>query len=71
MAPGTSWTPGDCNTEKKVSDERVGGWDREVCHFGRTMNKVSLVPRPHPLARRNGLVNQIEFLGLAGALATV
>ena len=31
----------------------------------------SLVPRPHPLTRRNGLVNQVEFLGLAGALATV
>ena len=31
----------------------------------------SLVPRPHPLTRRNGLVNQVEFLGLMGALATV
>ena len=31
----------------------------------------SLVPRPHPLTRRNGLVNQVEFLGLAGALATL
>jgi len=29
----------------------------------------SLIPRPHPLMRRNGLVNQ--FLGLAGAFATV
>ena len=25
----------------------------------------SLVPRPHPLTRRNGLVNQVEFPGLA------
>ena len=32
---------------------------------------ASLVPRPHPLTRRNGLVNQVEFLGLAGTLATV
>ena len=24
----------------------------------------SLVPRPHPLTRRNDLVNQVEFLGL-------
>ena len=32
---------------------------------------VSLVPRPHPLTRRNGLVNQVEFLGLGGALATM
>ena len=22
---------------------------------------LSLVPRPHPLTRRNGLVNQVEF----------
>ena len=33
--------------------------------------RCSLVPRPHPLTRRNGLVNQVEFLGLTGALATV
>ena len=32
---------------------------------------LSLVPRPHPLTRRNGLVNQVEFLGLALALATL
>ena len=25
--------------------------------------KTSLVPRPHPLMRRNGLVNEAEFLG--------
>jgi len=31
----------------------------------------SLVPRPHPLMRRNSLVNQVEFLGLVGALATL
>ena len=30
-----------------------------------------LFTRPYPLMRRNGLVNQVEFLGLAGALATV
>ena len=29
----------------------------------------SLVPRPHPLTRRNGLVNQVEFLGLAHGFA--
>ena len=33
--------------------------------------KSSLVPRPHPLTRRNGLVNQVEFLGLAHAFATL
>ena len=32
---------------------------------------ISLVPRPHPLTRRNGLVNQVEFLGLAQAFATL
>ena len=31
----------------------------------------SLVPRPYPLMRRNGLVNQVEFLGLVHALATM
>ena len=35
------------------------------------IRKVSLVPRPHPLTRRNGLVNQVEFLGLAHTFATV
>ena len=32
---------------------------------------LTLVPRPHPLTRRNGLVNQVEFLGLAHAFATL
>ena len=31
----------------------------------------SLVRRPHPLMRRNGLVNQVEFLGLAQAFGTI
>ena len=35
------------------------------------MIAISLVPRPHPLTRRNGLVNQVEFLGLAHAFATM
>ena len=33
--------------------------------------EASLIPRPHPLTRRNGLVNQVEFLGLARTFATV
>ena len=32
---------------------------------------LSLVPRLHPLMRRNSLVNQVEFLGLAHTFATV
>ena len=32
---------------------------------------ISLVLRPHPLMRRNGLVNQVEFLGLAHTFATM
>ena len=34
---------------------------------------LNLVPRPHPpaLTRRNVLVNQVEFLGLVHAFATV
>ena len=31
----------------------------------------SLIPRPHPLTRRNGLVNQAKFLGLAHTFASV
>ena len=38
-----------------------GGWE------GRT----SLIPRPHPFVRRNGVVNQVEFLGLVHTFATV
>ena len=34
-------------------------------------SETSLVPRPHPLTRRNGLVNQVEFLGLVHAFATM
>ena len=33
--------------------------------------KVSLVTRPHPLMSRNGLVNQVKFLGVAHTFATV
>ena len=29
---------------------------------GQGYSAVSLVPRPHPLTRRNGLVNQVKFL---------
>jgi len=36
-----------------------------------TWTTYSLVPRPHPLMRRNSLVNRVEFLGLARAFATV
>ena len=37
-------------------------------HF---VGPTSLVPRPHPLMRRNGLVNQVEFLGLVHTFATM
>ena len=40
-------------------------------HSTTCTTNFSLVPRPYPLTRRNGLVNQVEFLGLAGALVTV
>ena len=35
------------------------------------MVHASLIPRPHPLTRRNGLVNQVEFLWLAHTFVTV
>ena len=37
----------------------------------RKWRPCSLVPRPHPLTRRNDLVNQVEFLGLVHAFATM
>ena len=41
-------------------------------YFSRCISlNESLVPRPHPLMRRNGLVNQVEFLGLVYTFATV
>ena len=43
----------------------------ERAHTSETALLTSLVPRPHPLTRRNGLVDQVEFVGLAGALATL
>ena len=33
--------------------------------------EASLIPRPCPVMRKNGLVNQVEFLGLVGTLVTV
>ena len=39
-------------------------------HFFNILSR-GLVPRPHPLTRRNGLVNQVEFLGLAHTFATM
>ena len=45
-----------------------GGGDRQ---FYVSNGGSSLVPRPHPLTRRNGLVNQVEFLGLVPAFATM
>ena len=50
------------------------GWQRNSVsrasiRLGSTL--VSLVPRPHPLTRRNDLVNQVEFLGLGHAFVTM
>ena len=59
--------------KKKGGEKRIKGKGKKVILFGylNPTHTFSLVPRPHPLMRRNGLVNQVEFLGLAGALATV
>ena len=62
--------PGRKTCEKK--DGRVGGGKKEREEKGRGRASTdSLVPRPHPLTRRNGLVKQVEFLGLPYAFATV
>ena len=50
--------------QNSLSHERVGPGHE-------TRSTASLVPRPHPLPRRNGLVNQVEFLGLAHTFATL
>ena len=36
----------------------------ETVFIASSTQEPNLVPRPHPLTRRNGLVNQVEFLGL-------
>ena len=42
-----------------------------IYHVFGACHQSSLVPRSHPFTRRNSLVNQVKFLGLAGAFATV
>ena len=42
-----------------------------LAYLGLGAFSTSLVPRPHPLTRRNGLVNQVDFLGLAHTFATM
>ena len=48
----------------------LNGITGEVVHKT-FVRKTSRVPRPHPLTRRNGLVNQVKFLGLPHAFVTV
>ena len=60
------------NSLKKKLGEMNNIYNTEfVSHDSCPLCLTSLVPRPHPLTRRNGLVNQVKFLGLAGALATL
>ena len=40
--------------------------DPDVSYFSQSM-VCSPVPRPHPLTRKNSLVNQVKFLGLTHA----
>ena len=46
-------------------------YTEEVVSVVTNVAMVSLIPRPHPLMRRNSLVNQVKFLGLAHAFATM
>ena len=59
-----------CCFVRKNSDPELGNME---LHSLPVLAALSLVPRPHPLAltRRNGLVNQVEFLGLVYAFVTV
>ena len=59
-----------------MSGECMEAWLIEVWHFQSSHASIrlrvsSLVPRPHPLTRRNSLVNQVKFLGLAYAFVTL
>ena len=52
-----------------IKDEAiVSPHPSEIVHL---LVESSLVHRPHPLTRRNSLVNQVELLGLADAFATM
>ena len=46
------------------------GYEATHMHAQSRVYVVSLVPRPHPLTRRNGLVNEVEFLGLVHTFVT-
>ena len=54
------------NCTNYLTFSRWPQWLMFVCQL-----VASLVPRPHPLTRRNSLVNQVEFLGLVHGFATV
>ena len=40
-----------------------------ITGLGKKLAHISFVPRPHPLTRKNGLVNQVKLLGLVHTLA--
>ena len=51
-------------TKRYVVNSCLANPDNEaVIHSATCTTNFSLVPRPHPLTRRNGLVNLVEFLG--------
>ena len=47
---------------RKISNTSRHSYIEAVCMWEGGGRASSLVPRPYPLTRRNGLVNQVEFL---------
>ena len=57
----------------KSSVLKSGMYSKRGCTVLYTLHMIplSLVLRPHPLMRRNGLVNQVDFLGLVHTFAAM
>ena len=69
--PGPTPSVGHVTGDMKRRESNETQLENGVLRNGQCRGSLSPVPRPHPLTRRSGLVNQVEFLGLAGVLATV
>ena len=72
----------ECVHMWRVMEVREGGGSEEKTQYAmfvlslyvgifKPQGLFSLVPRPHPLTRRNGQVNQVEFLWLAHAFCNM
>ena len=60
-----------CGCQASIPQHAVLKWGKAWVKLVICSDIPSLVPRPQPLTSRNGLVNQVEFLGLAHTFVTV